>query len=79
MFSMRPDGSHLTRVTHLADRGGSAAEPSFTPDGRVLFTAQVTPGSEYALMVTDLSGRRLDHAIAGAAVAGAHARMNEGD
>ena len=46
---------------------------------RVLFTAQVLRGSEYALMVTDLSGRRLDHAIAGTAVAGVHARMNEGD
>lgn len=79
VFSMRPDGAHLTRLTHLADRGGSATEPSFTPDGRVLFTAKLTPGSEYALMVTDLSGRLLDPAITGVAVAGVHARMSEGD
>lgn len=78
VFTVKPDGSGLTRVTRLADRGGSAGEPSFTPDGHVLFTAQTSATAEYELWVTDLAGRQSRPAVPGATIAGVHARMARG-
>ncbi|GAA2154007.1 hypothetical protein GCM10009826_13730 [Humibacillus xanthopallidus] len=75
VFTIKPDGSGLTRLTRFADTGGSAGQPSWTPDGRVLFTVQSTPTAEYTLMTIDLTGRHLTPAIDGRTVAGVHARM----
>ena len=47
LFTIHPDGSGLTRITNLAATGGSAAEPTFTPDStRIVFVAQLTPGRQ---------------------------------
>lgn len=75
VFTIRPDGSGLTRITRFADKGGSGLEPSFTPDGRLLFTARPTPTAEYVLMTIDVTSRRLATAIDGRSLAGVHARM----
>ena len=40
IWTIRPDGSGLTRLTHLADDGGGAIHPAWAPDGtHLLFVA----------------------------------------
>ena len=75
VFTIRPDGSGLTRLTQFAATGGSGGQPSMTPDGRVLLDVQATATAEYALMTVDVTGRHIAPAVAGRAVAGVHARM----
>ena len=41
LFTIRPDRTGRHRITTVADHGGYAAEPTFTPDGRtVVFSGQ---------------------------------------
>ena len=59
LFTIRPDRTGRHRITTVADHGGYAAEPTFTPDGRtVVFSGQVGSASEsdQLLRVSTLGG-----------------------
>lgn len=38
LFTVRPDGSELTQVSSSGELTGDAGQPSWTPDGRIVFT-----------------------------------------
>jgi Tol biopolymer transport system component len=38
LFTMRPDGTETTQVTDFGPGGVRATQPTWTPDGRILFT-----------------------------------------
>ena len=43
LFTVRPDGSGSTRVTHTVPGTDWASHPSWTPDGRILFAYHAVP------------------------------------
>ena len=60
-FTIHPDGSGLTWVTNLVANGGSAAEPTFTPDSaRIVLATQLEPGGDVALAAVGLPHRRAE-------------------
>lgn len=56
-----PDGTGLRQVTDLASHGGSAVQPTFTPDGRSLLFKldDITVGADDAMALIDLDGSNL--------------------
>jgi Tol biopolymer transport system component len=42
LHTVRPDGSDVARITDTAQEGGFAGQPSWTSDGRVIFTRSAT-------------------------------------
>ena len=40
LYTVRPDGTELTQVTHFGENDTRAAQPTWTPDGeRIMFTS----------------------------------------
>jgi Tol biopolymer transport system component len=75
LFTIHPDGSGMTQVTQLAADGGSAIQPTFTPDGaRVVFVADLGTG-QGGLAQVDLDGANLGPATADGYRAGNHPRI----
>jgi Tol biopolymer transport system component len=76
LYTVEPDGEGLTRVTRLAESGGSAVEPAWAPDGATIwFVASGAPGGGDGLAVVDAGGGEVGPAIGGQYVAGAHPRV----
>ncbi len=76
LFTIRPDGSALTQLTTLVADGGSAAEPTFTPDSaRIVFVAQIEPGGDGVLATVDIDGSGMQPAIGDEYHQGRHPRF----
>ncbi len=76
LFTIHPDGSGLTRLTTFVADGGSAAEPTFTPDSaHIVFVAQMEPGGDGVLAAVDLDGSNLKSAIGDEYHQGRHPRF----
>ena len=76
LFTIHPDGSGRTRITHLAADGGSAAEPTFTPDSaRIVFAAQLEAGGDVVLAAVDLDGSNMEPATSDGYHHGRHPRV----
>jgi TolB protein len=57
IFTVRPDGTGLRQVTHVA-KGQHAVSPSFSPDGKkILFQSDVTGSQQIWVMNADGSGK----------------------
>ncbi len=56
LFTVRPDGSDLTTIPDTAPTGGFVGQPSWTPDGRVIFTYTGDGGRWPAFINADGSG-----------------------
>lgn len=55
LFTVRPDGADLTPVTGAGEAAGESGQPSWTPDGRIVFTRS-TDGPWAAFIEADGSG-----------------------
>ena len=77
LYTVEPDGEGLTRVTRLAESGGSAVEPAWAPDGATIwFVASGAPGGGEGLAVVDAAGGEVGPALGGTYVPGAHPRLH---
>jgi Tol biopolymer transport system component len=56
LYTIRPDGSGLERITDASANGWDAGQPTWTPDGRVIFTYTASHGPRLAFMEADGSG-----------------------
>jgi Tol biopolymer transport system component len=57
LYTIRPDGTGLTRVTKNAVGGAIVRGPSWTPDGqRILFGKMAAPDAEEELRIIDATG-----------------------
>jgi Tol biopolymer transport system component len=64
LFSIRPDGSDLTQITHLAGDGFYAGMGAWSPDGTQIVYHKVAPNDVDDLFLIDLDGgneRQLTH------------------
>ena len=63
VFSMRPDGSHITQVTHVGpdDQAGFA---SYAPDGKKIVLDYYTPSTGDSLAVANADGTHLTPIVA---------------
>ncbi len=76
LWTVRPDGTDLTRVTHTADGGGTAVHPTFTPDGSgIVFAYGQDADAPWTMAVVGLDGRELRSATGDRWVEGVHPRM----
>ena len=80
LYTVRPDGSGLTRVTHFGDLGHAdprAVQPTWTPDGtRIIFTKVVGTGFGNPTMMTILpDGTGLASATTSGEMFGTHPRL----
>jgi Tol biopolymer transport system component len=86
LFTIRPDGTELTQVTHFGDNDTRAAQPTWTPDGqRIVFTSiERDPNDPFRRLVAliDADGSDLtlipvpaDAGVPGDVWFGGHARM----
>ena len=76
LWSIAPDGTGLTRLTHLADDGGSAVHPAYTPDGsRIVFVATSPATGEGVMATVAADGSDLRPAVASGYIGGAHPRF----
>lgn len=86
LFTVRPDGSHLTQVTHNTSgkelirnataSGPLSAQPSWSPDGVSILFVQVdgTSWPGHSLAVIGAGGAAPTSAVASGSVAGTHPR-----
>ncbi len=56
LYTLRSDGSGLTAITHNEIGGAIVRAPSWTPDGRILFSKLAEAGAEEQLRVIDATG-----------------------
>ena len=77
LWLVRPDGSDLRQVTDVAASGGSAVQPTFTPDGeRIIFMLSEATGVNYQVMATvGLDGTGLQPATSSGPMQGWHPRL----
>ena len=65
LFTVRPDGSRLKQITHTAKDDATAGQPSWTSDGRIIFTYSPGPHDHRtAFLDADGSGLRVLHGFA---------------
>ena len=62
IYTINADGTNLTRVTQNAVGGRIVRAPSWTPDGRILFTALAGPGSPELMRLMDADGKNEESA-----------------
>ena len=75
LFTIRPDGTGLRRLTTLADTGGYAAEPDFDPNGdRILFSGQLEGGRAGILAAVPRAGGTPVSATGSMVIEGRHPR-----
>ena len=87
LYTIRPDGTELTQVTHFGENDTRATQPTWTPDGeRIVFTQiernPSNPWGERHLALIDADGSDLtlipvpaDAGVPGDVWYGTHARM----
>lgn len=77
VWVVRPDGSGLRRVTDVAAHGGSALQPTFTPDGtRIVFKlTDVRVGAADAIATIPVAGGDPQSAAGSTYLYGWHARL----
>lgn len=56
LFTVRPDGTGLTRLTNLADDGGYAAEPAWSVDGSTIYFSAGVSGEQGVLAKVSAKG-----------------------
>jgi hypothetical protein len=56
LYTLRSDGSGVTAITHNEVGGAIVRAPSWTPDGRILFSKLAEAGAEEQLRVIDATG-----------------------
>lgn len=76
LFTIHPDGSGLTRVTHLADDGGAAEEPSWSADGKSIYFKATVAGTGSGLAVVPVGGGDVRPAWGDTYPAGRHPRIH---
>lgn len=74
LFSIRPDGTGLTQLTHVTDTGGSAEQPTYLADGNTIVFVGSTDGSAPTLMQLDLTTGKIGPAVGDTYVRGVHPR-----
>jgi len=77
LYTIRPDGSRLTEVTHFAKGESRAVQPTWTPDGtRIIFTRVVGTGFGSPTMATILpDGTGMTSATTSGPMFGTHPRL----
>lgn len=77
LWVVGPDGSGLARVTDLAAAGGTAIQPTFTPDGeRILFVMEDFENAVFGVLgAVQPDGSEIGPAATGPAVTGIHPRL----
>lgn len=60
LYTVRPDGSDLAMITDTAQNGRNVGQPSWTPDGRVIFTYSETDEWAPSTAYIDAGGSGLD-------------------
>ena len=76
LYTIRSDGSELARLTTLADQGGNAAQPTFTPDGTgIIFLMQEEPDTDYMMATVRIDGTNLGPATSSGYRIGDHPRL----
>lgn len=76
LFEIRTDGSGLARLTQLVAAGGSATEPSFSPNGtEIVFVAQLEPGGDSVMARVSPDGQDLGPATGDSYRVGSHPRL----
>ncbi len=43
LYTIRPDGTEMTQITHFGEHDARAIEPTWTPDGRRIIFVHITP------------------------------------
>ena len=57
IFTIRPNGTGLNRLTHVIPRGEADYRPDFSPDGkRIVFQHQTTPDAPSGVFVMNADG-----------------------
>jgi Tol biopolymer transport system component len=57
IFTIRPNGTGLNRLTHVTSQGEADYRPDFSPDGkRIVFTHQTTPDAPADVFVMNADG-----------------------
>jgi Tol biopolymer transport system component len=56
VYTMAPDGSGMTKVTNYAVGGNAVRAPSWTPDGRILYTVYHPSTQEETLQLIEADG-----------------------
>jgi len=76
LWTMRADGSHLTRITRFAEQKSSAVMPTFTPDGRrIVFDFAKIAGGDSVMATVAIDGSGLQSAVSSGFMAGLHPRF----
>jgi Tol biopolymer transport system component len=76
LWLIHPDGSGLRQLTDVAKSGGSAVQPTFTPDGtRVIFKLDAVDGYSNAMATIAIDGSYLRPATGSGPIYGWHARL----
>ncbi|HEY5136646.1 MAG TPA: hypothetical protein VIJ41_12705 [Candidatus Nanopelagicales bacterium] len=77
LYTVRPDGSHLTQITRFTKGQTRATQPTFTPDGsHIIFTA--VEGDDFGnptMAVIALDGSGLTSATSSGPMFGTHPRL----
>jgi Tol biopolymer transport system component len=76
LFTIRPDGSALTRVTTLADDGGAAEEPAWSGDATSIYFKASLPEGGGGIAVVPVGGGDVKPAWGDAFTAGRHPRVH---
>lgn len=76
LFTIRPDGSELTRVTTLADDGGSAEEPAWSGDATSIYFTASMPDGGGGIAVVPAGGGEPRPAWGDTYTAGRHPRVH---
>jgi Tol biopolymer transport system component len=77
LFTIRPDGTQLTRITTLADAGGSAEEPAWSGDGASIWFKANVAGAGSGLATVARTGGEVLPAVGDAYVPGRHPRLHK--
>jgi Tol biopolymer transport system component len=76
VWVVHPDGTDMRRVTDIAAAGGTAVQPTFTPDGtRLMFTATVVGQGREMMTTIDIDGTDLQPATTNGPTYGWHPRL----
>jgi len=76
LFTIRPDGSEMTRLTRLVDTGTGAVHPTFSPDGsEIMFVGSLAPGEDGQFLTVSITGGEVTAATGEPVFNGYHPRI----
>jgi Tol biopolymer transport system component len=76
LWTIHPDGTGLTRLTHFAKDAGQAVQPAFSPDGsRIVFVASSSSIGDGVMASIAVDGSDLQPATTSGYLRGAHPRL----